>query len=133
MRSRAVVVGDRVGMSGGSGDHATTPLPVPVRAGRAPQWERLGALLESAARGHGRVLMVRGEPGIGKTTLLAMAAQHAARLGMRVARGSAKEIERILPFSALADCLEVTPGSPHARRARVAEILCDAGRFAGAA
>ncbi|TQJ47351.1 ATP-binding protein [Streptomyces sp. SLBN-115] len=58
--------------------------------------EKIGAL----QNGGGAVLL-RGEPGIGKTALLDMAASHASENGVRVLRATGVESEALLPFAGL--------------------------------
>jgi DNA-binding CsgD family transcriptional regulator len=61
----------------------------------------LGALFESldrATRGHGSLTLVGGEPGIGKTRLVAELAERARAEGWRVLVGRAVESEDVLPF-----------------------------------
>ncbi|MEU4746049.1 ATP-binding protein [Actinosynnema sp. NPDC023658] len=58
-------------------------------------------LLTAAAAGRSGVLVVRGEPGIGKTALLDHAAEVAASAGARVLRGGGVEFEAELPFAGL--------------------------------
>jgi hypothetical protein len=67
--------------------------------GRASEREALGELLEEARGGQSRVLVLCGEPGIGKTALLEDAVQAAS--GFLVARASGVEAEMELPFAAL--------------------------------
>ena len=50
---------------------------------------------------HGGALVVCGEPGIGKSALLAAAAAHAGARGMRILRASGVESEAQLPFAGL--------------------------------
>jgi hypothetical protein len=83
--------------------------------GRRAEQERVDALLAAARDGISGALVVRGEPGIGKTALLEYAAQRAD--GMRVVRGAGIESEAELPFAGLhlllrpaADALEALPG-----------------------
>jgi DNA-binding CsgD family transcriptional regulator len=59
----------------------------------------LGRLLEAARGGRSAVLLVRGEPGVGKTALLEDAVQAAA--GFRVARAVGVESEMELAFAVL--------------------------------
>jgi DNA-binding CsgD family transcriptional regulator len=75
-----------------------------VLIGRRSERAALRALVEGAARGEGSALLVTGEPGMGKTTLLDDAAQRA--LGsLTVLRASGREPEADLPFAALAELL----------------------------
>jgi DNA-binding SARP family transcriptional activator len=75
---------------------ATTPLPMVGEGklvGRHEQLAELDALLAGAAAGHGRLVLLAGEPGIGKTRLAEEAAQRAASQGVRVAWGRCFEGE----------------------------------------
>jgi hypothetical protein len=67
--------------------------------GRGQQCRALDGLLAEVRAGYSRVLVVRGEPGIGKTALLGYAARSAA--DSQVARAEGVESEMELPFAAL--------------------------------
>ena len=67
--------------------------------GRKRERAALDRLLETARGGHAGVLVVHGEPGVGKTALLEYALE--AGQGYRVARTSGVEAEMELPFAAL--------------------------------
>jgi len=67
---------------------ATSPTPV-VR-GRDAELESIGVQLDRARSGVGAVVLVDGEPGMGKTRLLAEAARVARRLAFRVGAASAE-------------------------------------------
>ena len=67
--------------------------------GRLPERAALSQLLEAARAGRSGVLVVRGEPGVGKTALLDWAIGSAA--GLRVARVAGVESEMELAFAAL--------------------------------
>ena len=69
--------------------------------GREAELERIEALLEGARSGRGGALIIRGEPGIGKTALLAAAGERAGE--MLVAQASGVESEARLPFAALGE------------------------------
>src|SRR5580700_5537523 len=68
-------------------------------AGRGPESARLDRLLADAQAGRSAVLVLRGEPGIGKTALLGYAAERAA--GFQVVRAAGAESEMELPFAGL--------------------------------
>ena len=72
--------------------------PVMLR-GRGQQCGVLDGLLSEVRAGCSRALVIRGEPGIGKTALLGYAAQAAP--DFRVARAEGVESEMELPFAAL--------------------------------
>src|SRR6266481_9189361 len=67
--------------------------------GRLPERAALSQLLEAARAGRSGVLVMRGEPGVGKTALLDWAIGSAADL--RVARVAGVESEMELAFAAL--------------------------------
>ena len=66
---------------------------------RLPERAALSQLLDAARAGRSGVLVLRGEPGIGKTALLEYAIESAA--GLRVARVAGVESEMELAFAAL--------------------------------
>jgi DNA-binding CsgD family transcriptional regulator len=70
-----------------------------VLVGRQAECARIEALVARARAGQGGALIVRGEPGIGKTALLGYAAERAE--GMRVLHARGVEAEAELPFSGL--------------------------------
>jgi DNA-binding CsgD family transcriptional regulator/tetratricopeptide (TPR) repeat protein len=76
----------------------------PVLLGRRSECELLDCLLGAARHGRGAVLVVRGEPGIGKTALLDYAVHRAQ--GLRVARVAGVESEMELAFAALRQLCE---------------------------
>jgi DNA-binding CsgD family transcriptional regulator len=75
------------------------PSPVGRLLGREPQRLALDRLLEAARGGHGEVLVVHGEPGVGKTALLAYAGDGGGEF--RVIQTLGVEAEMELPYAAL--------------------------------
>src|ERR1700739_3178460 len=73
--------------------------------GRTTECARIDALLDGAAAGHAGALLIHGEPGIGKTSLLEYARASAVERRMRVIACSGAEAESQLPFSGLLDLL----------------------------
>jgi hypothetical protein len=67
--------------------------------GRANECRLIESLLEDARAGSSRVLVVRGEPGIGKTALLDHAIASAS--GFQLARSTGVESEMELAFAGL--------------------------------
>jgi ABC-type transport system involved in cytochrome c biogenesis ATPase subunit len=67
--------------------------------GRLGEQEVLGGLLADTRSGQSAVVIVRGEPGIGKTELLRSLIAQAS--GFRVIRGIGVESEMELPFAGL--------------------------------
>ena len=71
--------------------------------GRGEECLRIERLLDDARSGHGGALVVSGEPGLGKTSLLDHAAASAGE--MRVVRARGVETEASVPFVGLVDLL----------------------------
>ncbi len=71
----------------------------PGIARASPRTELLGGLVESARDGHGAVIVVLGEPGMGKTALLDHTIDSASDLTVMRAAGVESEME--LAFAAL--------------------------------
>ncbi|MCW3056875.1 MAG: ATP-dependent transcriptional regulator, MalT-like, LuxR family, partial [Solirubrobacterales bacterium] len=67
--------------------------------GRRSELELLDGLLEAVRDGESRVLVVRGEPGVGKSALLEYAARQAS--GFRAAHAAGVQSEIELPFAGL--------------------------------
>ena len=86
--------------------------------GREREQRRLDALLDAARAGNSGVLVVRGEAGIGKTTLLDYAAERAG--GMRMLRACGVQAEIGLAFAALDQLLRPVLGLLDALPARQA-------------
>ena len=68
--------------------------------GRAEEQSLLTSLLDGVAN-RGQALVLRGEPGIGKSRLLAVAAQTARECGMTVLTAAGVQSEAHLPFAGL--------------------------------
>jgi DNA-binding NarL/FixJ family response regulator len=73
--------------------------------GRVEEVARLRELARRAVAGQGAVVLIEGEPGAGKTTMLGVAAAEARRLGVRVLRDGGVQVERPMPFSAVSSWL----------------------------
>jgi DNA-binding CsgD family transcriptional regulator len=69
--------------------------------GRAAELRLIHDLLRRAQRGAGGVLLVDGEPGIGKSLLLRAATDEAAEQGFSLAAGTADQLGQAIPFFAL--------------------------------
>lgn len=79
----------------------TNPAPsdtAPALVGRTAELQELVATLDEAAAGRGGVVLLAGEPGIGKTRLASECAQYAARRGARVLWGRCYEGAGAPPF-----------------------------------
>ncbi len=87
--------------------------------GRDGDLERLAGLAGAVAAGQGRLVLIEGEPGIGKSSLLRAFFENTAGLVSWQVTGAAEEFDRRLPFATVDSCLEpLAAGDP-----RVAEVL----------
>lgn len=77
--------------------------------GRQAEQQAIDRLVAAARLGVGGVLALAGEPGVGKTALLAYAAGEAD--SMRVLRATGVESEREIPFAGLLQLLRPALGS----------------------
>jgi DNA-binding CsgD family transcriptional regulator len=73
--------------------------------GRSTELGVVVDMLRAVARGRPAVLVLRGEPGIGKTALLRAAVEQAGRFGFRTAYTAAHEDDRVTPLASLGPAL----------------------------
>src|ERR1700734_3463361 len=95
-----------------SGAPSPVDLPAIQLLGRQREREVFDRLLTAARGGHGGVLVVRGEPGVGKTALLEWTIEKGCEF--RVVRTVGVEGEMELPYAALQQiCSPVLDLSEH--------------------
>ncbi len=94
--------------------------------GRETELALLSDLLRRARSGTGGILLVGGEPGIGKTRLVDEASAEAAGAGMRVLVGHSYEMAGASPYVAFVEILETALAAAPDAEAFVAEVLADA-------
>jgi DNA-binding CsgD family transcriptional regulator len=80
-----------------------------LRGRDEPVSRALGALEQAAGTGQGALVVVTGEPGIGKSALLANVAEHAVRSGFVVGTGKAEHGDQIAPGAPLLVSLRSGP------------------------
>src|ERR1700741_1645128 len=78
-----------------------------VMRGRDAEQQVVRGLLRRAQQGLGGVVLVEGEPGIGKSMLLRAATDEAATEGFSLAAGAADQLGQVIPFFALRAALGV--------------------------
>ena len=93
-------------------------LAVPL-IGRQRHIDLIRGWIAELAVGHGRAALIEGEPGIGKSSLLRVAASAADAARCRVLRASCDELSRAFPLLPLLDAL----GGRGAAGAETAEIV----------
>jgi DNA-binding SARP family transcriptional activator len=114
-------------------DRAPPPAPV----GREAELAQLGALWERAADGHGRLVIVSGEAGVGKSHLARALTDHVVARGGLALVGHCYEFERALPYGAVVEMLRsAAPLLRHAdlapaHRAALARLAPDVLGVAG--
>ena len=101
---------------------------------RDVQLRLLGDALDAARQGGGRLVVIEGEAGIGKSTLLAAALARAKAAGLRVLRARGNELERFYPYGVAVALFEPLFGERGPDRAeltggpaRVARPLFESG------
>ena len=82
----------------------TVSTDIPL-VGREDEMARLGIALDAARRGEGRVIVVQGEAGVGKSRLIAELVNEAVTVDCRILLGRCYEAEQILPFGPWVDAL----------------------------
>jgi hypothetical protein len=83
----------------------------------------LAELVAGVASGRGGVVLVEGEPGIGKSALVQAALAGSASLGCQVFWGTGSELDQALPLAPLLDGLRVREPSANPRRETIARFL----------
>jgi DNA-binding CsgD family transcriptional regulator len=81
------------------------PISSPVLIGREREVAILQSLIEQARQGHGQVLLLSGEAGIGKSRLLAEGKRQASEQGFLVLQGTCFPTDRSSPYAPLLDLL----------------------------
>jgi DNA-binding NarL/FixJ family response regulator len=95
------MINDSFPEAGGRMRSRERPAGRDVLHGRAAEQKVIRDLLGRAQRGTGGVLLVDGEPGIGKSLLLRNATDKAAEQGFSLAAGAADQLSQAIPFFAL--------------------------------
>jgi DNA-binding SARP family transcriptional activator len=94
--------------------------------GRESERATLSAALSRALQGSGSLILIGGEPGIGKTRLAEEAAAEAASRGMTVLAGHSYEMAGASPYVPFVEILEIALAGAESDEAFLADILGDA-------
>jgi DNA-binding CsgD family transcriptional regulator len=82
-----------------------SPMPALPLIGRERELVQLHSLLDDAAAGRGRTLLLAGESGLGKSRLVRAATDEAQRRAWQVAVGRAYPVESGVPYAPISDGL----------------------------
>ena len=91
--------------------------------GRVAELTELRSATAALMTGRGGVVLVQGEPGVGKTALVREAAARAEEHGHLVLWGSGDELTSSMLFSPFLEALTITPFSADDRRQSIARML----------
>ena len=79
--------------------------------------------MEDVAKGDGRAVLLEGQAGIGKTTILSQIADTARQMGFRVLPAAADDFEQQVPFATMARCLGMYQPSADPDVSAIADLL----------
>jgi DNA-binding CsgD family transcriptional regulator len=85
------------------------PISSPVLIGREREQAHLHTLIDQVRRGHGQVILLSGEAGIGKSRLAAEGKRQASEQGFLVFQGTCFPTDRSAPYAPLLDLLSSSP------------------------
>jgi DNA-binding CsgD family transcriptional regulator/tetratricopeptide (TPR) repeat protein len=97
--------------------------PAGALVGRDNELALLSGLLRETARGRGSSVLIEGEPGIGKSTLVRAAVAEAPAAGCEVFWGAGDELDQALPLLPFIDGLGVRQPSANPRRTTIVRLL----------
>ncbi|MDQ3790710.1 MAG: ATP-binding protein, partial [Actinomycetota bacterium] len=112
-------------------------VSVPELIGRREELAVLTAALADAEAGSGRLVLVEGDAGVGKTRLVQEFADRAAQQGATVLSGGCLQLEADIPYAPFDEALSALPDRPAlfgdgtdraAGFRRVADMIAGAGR-----
>ncbi len=91
--------------------------------GRDSEMALLRSLIKELARGRGGSVLIEGEPGIGKSTLVRAAVTEAPEAGCEVFWGAGDELGQALPLLPFLDALRVREPATNPRRTAIVGLL----------
>jgi DNA-binding CsgD family transcriptional regulator/tetratricopeptide (TPR) repeat protein len=101
----------------------TAPTQAGALIGRGSELARLADLIRAAATGRGSAVLIEGEPGIGKSSLMRAALAEAAGSRWLVFWGSGDELGQALPLLPLLEALRVREAPDSPRRRTIVRLL----------
>jgi len=101
----------------------STVSPAGALVGRDSELATLATFIEEAVAGRGSAVLIEGEPGIGKSTLVRAALIGAADAGAQVFWGAGDELGQALPLLPLLEAMRVREPSSNPRRNTIVGLL----------
>jgi class 3 adenylate cyclase/tetratricopeptide (TPR) repeat protein len=117
------------------GRPSTASAPLTTLVERDVERANLRRAADEALAGRGRLFLVSGEPGVGKSRLVAEIAREAEARGMRVLTGHCVDMDGAPPYLPYVEMIEQTisnPRSPEALRDALAGVASEIARIAPA-
>src|SRR5437588_9539034 len=100
-----------------------TMTPAVSLVGRESEQALLAGLVKQAAQGRGGMVLIEGEPGVGKSALVQAAVAEAQEAGCQVFWGAGDELGQELPLLPFLDGLRVREPSANPRRDTIVRLL----------
>src|SRR5215207_9554901 len=114
---------------------SAVPAQLTPYVGRDAERARLRRLIDDTLVGHGRLALLAGEPGVGKSRLVAEIGDEAQVRGMRVLTGHCVEMSGAPPYLPYVEMIEqaiTNPRSPLALRQALGDVAPEIARIAPA-
>ena len=111
---------------------SAVPAPMTPLVEREAELASLHQLIDEALAGHGRLALVAGEPGVGKSRLVAEIGDEAQARGMRVLIGHCVEMTGAAPYLPYVEIIEQAisnPRSPLALREALGDVAPEIARI----
>jgi DNA-binding CsgD family transcriptional regulator/tetratricopeptide (TPR) repeat protein len=93
-------------------DQVEQTFVCPVLIGRAPELAILHSIVDQVQRGSGRVVLVSGEAGVGKSRLVAEAKAFAVSQGFLLLQGNCFQTDQAIPYSPFLDLIRTQVIAP---------------------
>lgn len=113
------------------GENTRDGWQAPRLVGRNAELDQVRRWLAAAAGGHGSVVVLQGDAGIGKTRLVGEIVGDARARGVVVRASEAGELDQTRPFGAISDALGVSPRSSDPALAELAQRIEGHGSWSG--
>ncbi|HCI82533.1 MAG TPA: hypothetical protein DHW02_22895, partial [Ktedonobacter sp.] len=104
------------------------PIVCPIVVGRLADVTKLYELVDEASSGHGQIVLISGEAGVGKSRLIEEVKAYARTHNFQVFQGNCFQVDSSYPYAPLLDLLR-TSVEPNAYDAGVEPIFLEFARL----